>query len=215
MKFYYRYRIRDLDTIRRKYREIIRNNNKPLLICANHLTLIDSLLVCWALAAPSWYLFNFSALPWHVPERKNFAKTWYSHLITYLLKCVHIVRGGARREVGQVLRRLIYLLSKKQIVMMFPDGGRSRSGRIKTDYPAHGVGRIIGALPDCRVLCVYLRGDKQKSWSNFPVRKDSFYVNLSVIEPRSNKSGIRKSRELAIQVASQLAEMEQQYFANR
>jgi len=215
MRYYYRFRIRNLDGIRRKYREIIKNNDKPLLICANHLTLIDSLLVCWALAAPSWYLFNFSALPWHVPERRNFASTWYSQLITYILKCVHIVRGSAGREVAQVLRRLIYLLSKKQIVMMFPDGGRSRTGRIETDTPAHGIGRIIGALPDCRVLCVYLRGDKQESWSNFPKRRDSFYVDVSLIEPKSEERGMRRSRDLVKQVASRLAAMEQTYFANR
>ncbi len=215
MRYYYRFRIRNLDGIRRKYREIIRNNDKPLLICANHLTLIDSFLVCWALAAPSWYLFNFSALPWHVPERRNFASTWYSHLGTYVLKCVHIVRGSAGREVSQVLRRLVYLLSKKQIVMMFPDGGRSRTGRIETDTPAHGIGRIIAALPDCRVLCVYLRGDKQVSWSNFPKRRDNFYVDVSLIEPKSEKRGIRRSRDLVRQVASRLAAMERAYFANR
>jgi 1-acyl-sn-glycerol-3-phosphate acyltransferase len=215
MRYYYRFRIRNLDGIRKKYREIIKNNDKPLLICANHLTLIDSFLVCWALAAPSWYLFNFSALPWHVPERRNFASTWYSHLITYVLKCVHIVRGSAGREVAKVLHRLTYLLSKKQIVMMFPDGGRSRTGRIETNTPAHGVGRIIAALPDCRVLCVYLRGDRQESWSNFPKRKDSFYVDVSLIEPKSQERGIRKSRDLVKQVATRLAAMEQTYFANR
>jgi 1-acyl-sn-glycerol-3-phosphate acyltransferase len=213
LRYYYRLRFQNLTGIRRKYREIIRNNDRPLLICANHLTLIDSLIIVWALAPASWYLFNFSALPWHVPERRNFASSWYSRFLTYVLKCVHIVRGSAGREVAQVLRRLIYLLSKRQIVMMFPDGGRSRTGRIETDTPAHGIGRVIAALPDCRVLCVYLRGDKQKSWSDFPVRKDNVYVDVSLIEPKSEERGVRKSRDLVMQVASQLAAMEQRYFA--
>lgn len=215
MRYYYRVRIRNLDGIRKKYREIVRSNDKPLLICANHLTLVDSFLVCWALAPPFWYMFNFSALPWHVPERRNFATTWYSRLITYILKCVHIVRGSAGRDISQVLHRLIYLLSKRQIVMMFPDGGRSRTGRIETDTPAQGIGRIIAALPNCRVLCVYLRGDKQVSWSNFPMRKENFYVDVSLIEPKSQERGVRRSRDLVRQVSSRLAAMEQYYFAHR
>ena len=32
------------------------------------------------------------------------------------------------------------------------------------------MGRIVRAVPAARVLCVYLRGDAQQTWSDLPAR---------------------------------------------
>ena len=99
--------------------------------------------------------------------------------------------------------------------MMFPEGGRSRSGRIDRESVAQGVGRLIKELGDCRVLCVYLRGDRQDSWSHVPAAGDTFTVATRLVEPRSDLRGVRASRDLASQVLDHLAEMEQAYLAGR
>ena len=47
------YRIEGRRALRRAYRRIWRERSGPVLICANHLTLIDSFLIGWALAPPA------------------------------------------------------------------------------------------------------------------------------------------------------------------
>ena len=44
---------------------------------------------------------------------------------------------------------------------------------------------------------------------------DSFYVDFEVIRPHSERTGMRRSREYAQQIAQRLARMEEKYFARR
>ena len=77
------------------------------------------------------------------------------------------------------------------------------------------MGRVVGALPGCRVLCVYLRGRNQQSWSSVPERGDRFDVAIREIEPKTDHAGLRGSRDLVRQVVKTLHEMEQEYFDGR
>jgi hypothetical protein len=215
MRVIYRYRIRNVKQVRGQYAEIMRQKKWPLLICANHLTMIDSFIATWALGAVPWYMLHYSALPWHVPERKNFAATWYQHLFIFLMKCVPIVRGGDRREVSKVLKQLTYLLRIGEVVFVFPEAGRSRSGRVESGSAAYGVGRLIVTAPGCRTLCVYLRGDHQETWGQVPVKGESFYVDIALIETESEQKGMHKSKDLSQQVVDQLIAMENKYFEER
>ena len=83
------------------------------------------------------------------------------------------------------------------------------------DSAASGVGRICRAVPGCRVVCVYLRGDHQESYSEAPVRGEHFRGSLSVIEPKTDHKGLRASRDVARQIAARLSEMELEYFDDR
>ena len=47
-----RYRIEGLRAVRREYRRLRAQTPGALLVCPNHLTLIDSALVAWALGSP-------------------------------------------------------------------------------------------------------------------------------------------------------------------
>jgi 1-acyl-sn-glycerol-3-phosphate acyltransferase len=209
------YRIEGLRKVRREFKRIRRETRGPLVICANHLTMIDSLLVAWALV-PSWKLaLRFSLLPWNTPERTNFASSARNRLLAYLAKCIPVTRGGRRDEVAAVLARVVHLLSNGELALLFPEGGRSRTGRVQLDNAAWGVGRIVGALPDCRVLCVYLRGDAQETWSDLPARGDRMRVELACIEPKSDASGVRRSLDFSRQIVAQLSQMEKNYFARR
>ncbi len=212
LRFGLRYRIRNATELRNRYRALVRDSDGPVLICANHLTMIDSALVAWALGG-SWWVFNYRRMPWNLPEYNNFASHWFNRVLAWVAKCLPIVRGGKRSEVSSVIKRIQHLLSKGETALIFAEGGRSRTGRIQRDSIADGVGRIISSVRGCQALCVYLRGDLQKSWSTIPARGDSFYVDFELFKPNSENSGLRRSRDFAVQVVEHLATMEERYFS--
>ena len=215
LRFGLGYRIEGLAEARARFRRILAERSGPLLICANHLTLIDSFLIAWALA-PSWrYALRFDLLPWNVPERTNFSSGFWSALLTYLAKGIPITRGGNRRGVAEVLGRVNHLLARGELALIFPEGTRSRIRRVDVESAAWGVGRVIGGLPGCHVLCVYLRGRAQESWGRIPARGDRFHVDLSCIEPKSDQRGMRRSRDLSRQVVTELARMERSFLGDR
>ena len=208
-----RYRIEGADEARAEYRRIRATHRGPLLICANHLTLIDSALVAWALGSPLSYLRDYASLPWNIPEAKNFAASFVQWATTYVMKCLPITRGGDRAEVSRVLVEFIELLSWGEVGLLFPEAGRSRTGRVDVEVAAAGVGRIVNALPGCKVLCVYLRGDHQETFSDMPAKGETFRVDLRFFEPKSEHRGLRGSRDVSQQILAELADMERRYFS--
>tara|TARA_B100000949_G_scaffold176266_1_gene157038 strand:+ start:140 stop:328 length:189 start_codon:yes stop_codon:yes gene_type:complete len=62
---------------------------------------------------------------------------------------------------------------------------------------------------------VYLRGDRQQTWSTVPARGDSFYIDFVVGELHSDHSGMRRSRDFSRQIVDRLVGMEEEYFAGR
>ena len=210
-----RYRIRDAADLRRRFRALVRQTDKPILICPNHLTMADSALVTWALGGSWWYLFNYRWVPWNLPEYRNFAGVWFSKTAVWVAKCIPIVRGGQREQVSGVLKRIQHVMSRGDTAIIFAEGGRSRTGRIQLDSIAHGMGRIVNSIPDCHALCVYLRGDRQRTWSVMPARGDSFYVDFEVFRPVSEHEGMRRSRDFARQIADRLVHLEERYLASR
>jgi 1-acyl-sn-glycerol-3-phosphate acyltransferase len=201
--------------VRREYRRLRRESKAPILICANHLTMFDSFVIGWAIGYDRDYLVDFGALPWNTPERVHFASNWWKRALAYLYKCVPVTRGSDRTEVAKVLEKVRFLLARGQVALVFPEGGRSRSGRVDVESAAYGVGRIVNALPGCRVLCVYLRGAGQETFSDLPRRGERFYVSVACIEPKSDRTGLRGSLDVARQITTRLAEMEQSYFDGR
>lgn len=212
LRFGFGLRFDDCAELRREYRELRAHRDTPLLICANHLTLIDSVLIAYALGAPTWYLFHFSALPWNVPERSRFAAKGWQRVLAYLYKCLPIERGGSRDGVASALSRFSYLLRSGEVGLIFPEGGRSRSGRVNVKTAAYGVGRIVKSAPGCRVLCVYLRGDAQHAYTDWPTRGDRIRARAACIEPKSDLGGVRGSVDISRQIAARLAELEAEHF---
>lgn len=199
----------------RAYRRVRRESRAPLLICANHLTMFDSFVIGWAIGSPGFYLRDFGAVSWNTPEEVHFASTWWKRILVYLYKCVPVKRGGDRAEVAKTLDKVRFLLSCGETVLVFPEGGRSRTGRVEVESAAYGVGRLVTSLPGCRVLCVYLRGEGQEDWSDLPKNGERFHVAVKLIEPKSDKRGLRASLDVAQQVTKQLVTMEQDYFDGR
>ncbi len=215
MRVVMRYRIKDAWNLRKRFRKLVKETDTPILICANHLTMVDSAVMAWALGGSWWYLFNYRWLPWNLPEHTNYGFAWYNRVGVWILKCIPIRRGGRREDVSTTLKCVQYLLSRGGTAVIFAEGGRSRTGRMQLDSIAHGMGRIVNSVRKCRALCVYLRGDRQLTYSTVPARGDSFYVDFELFRPVSDYSGMRRSRDFSRQIAERLVSMEKKYFAHR
>jgi 1-acyl-sn-glycerol-3-phosphate acyltransferase len=214
MRWGFAWRIEGMGELRREYARL-RAEPGPLLVCANHLTMLDSFVISWALGSPLFYLRHYAALPWNTPERRRFASTPWKRLLVYVMKCVPLSRGAERREVAGALARVAYLLGRGEALLLFPEGARSRTGRVELDSAAYGVGRLVLAVPRCRVLCVYLRGRAQTTWSDAPRRGERFRAALSCFEPKADHGGVRGSVEVAGQIVTRLAELERRHFDGR
>jgi len=209
------YRVRDLAATRRRWEELRREHPGPWLICGNHLTLIDSAIMTYALMSLGRHFTDWRALPWNLPERANFQRQCWKALLCYLAKCIPVRRGGNREEMQATMAKCHAVLKKRQTLMIFPEGGRSRSGRIDQENFSYGVGRFLQDHPTCRVLCVYLRGDGQRTYSDLPERGETFTIAIASLQPqRPEREGLRGQRELAGQIVARLAQMEEEYFAS-
>jgi hypothetical protein len=62
---------------------------------------------------------------------------------------------------------------------------------------------------------VYLRGERQASWSDWPARGERFRVRVEELEPKSERAGLRGSLEVSRQALAKLAEMEREHFDGR
>jgi len=215
MKYLRGYRVRDLGQIRRQARKLLTEGQGPVLICPNHLTYIDSLVVQWALTSLVQVWRSYRLFAWNVPELTNFYKKSWLRLGCYLGKCIPIVRGGDREQQNLVFEKLSYVLRQGELVMVFPEGSRSRTGRIDLENLAHGLGRMVKKIDHCRVLCVYIRGDRQDRKSVLPPAGQTFTVDMELIEPVSEQKGLRATQEIVLQIAHRLVDMEERYFAHR
>lgn len=209
------YRIADLRRVRREFRRLMSDAEGPVLICPNHLTMIDSVILMWAFASPLHYMIHFHRLAWNTPAIENFAGSRVLRFLCYIGKCIPIDRSGDHDHIEEVLASIEHLLQQGDAFMIFPEGTRSRTGRIDLNEIAYGVGRIVQSVANCRVLCVYIRGDKQETYSAIPASGDTFRVRMELLKPATDSTGLRGRRDLALQIAGKLKYFEDDYFAGR
>jgi 1-acyl-sn-glycerol-3-phosphate acyltransferase len=210
------YRVRDIRKIRRQSAAEFAKHKGPWIICANHLTMVDSFLLGYATFSLRQHITGYKRLPWNLPERRNFQSNIILALLCYLSKCIPVDRGGPREKLKKTLDKCVYLLRKGNHVMIFPEGGRSRSGRVDKEGFSYGVGRFVKDVQNCKVMCIYMRGDKQRSYSAIPSWGDKFSAQFEVFTPEPiEETGLRAQREYATQIINRLAQMEENYFAAR
>lgn len=205
------HQISNIPGIRERYREYM-SHKKPTLVCANHLTMADSFLINHALSSVPRYFFHFKTFPWNVPAYENYKGNLFYRLMTYLGACVPINRLGDAEHHQKVQNKLLYLLRKGYVVTFFPEGTRSRIGVIDMEKVSYAVGYILKELDDYQVVTVYCRGDRQKTYSNFPAKGDPIYMDVDRIEPKTEQKGNRAARDIAQQIIRRLKEMEDEYF---
>lgn len=208
---YLGYRIENLQEIRESVRRAMNGHRGGWIICANHLTMIDSVIVAWALMPLASYVLRYRLMPWNLPERENFQKNVMLTLLCYLAKCIPIHRGGDRDEMKRTMETCTRLLDGGSTLLIFPEGGRSRSGIIDRNALSYGVGRLVQKSPSARVLCVYIRGLGQKEFSSIPRPRELFIGRAEPVGPLTDESGLRGQREIARQIMEHLARMEEDW----
>lgn len=214
LRFVRGYTIMNIHAIRTQFDELLKETDgDPILICANHLTMIDSALIMWALS-PGWKcIFESRRFPWNLPERTIFCDRWWRTLLCYLARCLPVIRNGPPGDSKRVLENVKALLARGDSVLIFPEGGRSRIGRIDVENFSYGVGMITQSLPNVRVMCVFARGLGQKEYSILPRKGESFFVEFKLLNLTLKSKGLRGAREIALQVIENLAAMEHDYFS--
>lgn len=215
MRFVFWWRIEGLPEARAAFAKASHVPGTPVLICANHLTMLDSALIARSLA-PAWkQVLHNASVPWNTPAQENFASTWWKQALSWVFKCLPVERGGDRRSIGALLDRVVYLTGHGESALIFPEGGRSRSGRVNVEAVTYGVGRIVKAFPGCQVVCVYLRGRNQETWTSRPAVGEIFDVRVESFEPKTDHAGLRGSVDISGQILHRLAAMEQRHFDGR
>lgn len=206
------YKINDIKEIRRQYRKILESTNEPILICPNHLTLIDSVIIQWGLSSMRECILNFRRFAWNLPEKKSYFGNPFLMLICYLGCCIPISRGGNRDHVKFSLGKITYILKSKNIALVFPEGRRSTTGKVETKEYAYGVGKLARTVKGCKVLCIYMRGRSQRIKSSIPAKGENFYFDMKLITPSSLYERSKAVKDIASQIINQLSKMEEAFF---
>jgi 1-acyl-sn-glycerol-3-phosphate acyltransferase len=210
------YRVRDLKEIRRRCAAEFNEHKGGWIICSNHLTMIDSFILSYAIFSLGQHIVSYKKLPWNLPEWNNYKDNILLTILCYLSKCIPINRGGSREKMKESLEKCIYLLKSGETIMIFPEGKRSRTGRVDKEGFSYGVGRFVKSLDNCKIMCMYLRGDKQDNYSVIPAWGEKFSIEIEIFTPRpAQGSELRVQRDYATQIIERLAQMEENYFALR
>ncbi|MCK9276146.1 MAG: 1-acyl-sn-glycerol-3-phosphate acyltransferase [Syntrophales bacterium] len=207
------YRIKNLDRLREEVKNAVEGHNGGWIICANHLTMIDSVFLAYAMKPLYRYVTHFREMPWNLPERSNFQKNIFLSLLCYLTKCIPISRGGDRSKMKETMEKCVRLLDKGEALLIFPEGGRTRTGRVNTDSFSYGVGRLAQKSKNCRILCIYLRGRSQEFYSSIPRIGETFSGKAEPFFHECSGGGLKAQRELARQIIDTLSSMEEKWFA--
>lgn len=213
MKYIKNYRIHELRRIRQQFKQISQENPTGLLICPNHLTYIDSLLLAWAFSSMGSYLVRFRTFCWNLPNARNVQESVLYRVICYLGKCILIDEDPEKAK--QTMHKAAYLLHHGHYVMIFPEGRRSQSGRVDNENYVYGVGKLHMDSHLNQVLCVYLRGDNQHSAAKMPNKGERFSIKLKLQAIDSEQNGRRAMRAAASQIIGTLEQMEADYFTGR
>lgn len=211
---YYGIKVDNLKSIRKRYKEILKEGEGPLIICSNHLTRVDSFVQSACLGSVWDYWFNYQSLPWNLPEKTKFYHKWYFRVICYLGKCIPVLRGAPSSEGKRTLNKMLHVLSKGDVLAIFPEGKRSRTGFVDTEDFSYGVGQLLTNCKDARILCIYLRGKKEGGFADFPVKGEEFYFKMEVVSPKSDLKGLRQTRDYSTQIITKLHSMEKEYLTS-
>jgi 1-acyl-sn-glycerol-3-phosphate acyltransferase len=206
----YRYRIIELKSIRKEFKKLSSQINGPLLICSNHLTFIDPIIIIWALGSFWYYLFHYNRFIWNFPSNRYSKKHWLFKLIFFIGKCIPVHRNEYNRKIKHTMKKMIYLLSRKETLLIFPEGKRSVTGRIDNQKFTKGVGRLLKEINHLPVLCIYLRGESNMN-CDFPKKGEKFHLALKLMYPESNNQGSGEVVAYSNQIMNSLRLMEEKF----
>jgi len=199
--------------VRKTLLNAVRGKNIPTLICANHLTMFDSIYLHCGLASFWNNLFHPKIFSWNVAAVEIFKSTMYRRILTYMGKTLTVDRKGDSEHHQKMLDKYSYIMRKGDFCTIFPEGGRSRTGCVDLENVTYGAGKLLQSLQNYRVICVYMRGKNQKTHTVEPDKGDEIYLDVETILPKSTKPGMRGAREISLQIINKLKELEDRCFS--
>jgi len=193
------------------HKERLTELKPPYLLVSNHLTLIDSWFIGYAICSPNFF-WKPQLFFWSIPEMKNYYRGLLALLI-WLSRTIPIIRGAPPKEQKLSKDKIINVLQNNEAIHIFPEGTRSRTGRIE-NYTT-GVGRIYLRVPNCKILPVYIRGIENvlPIGQKFPrlLKK----IDVVIGEPvrlTTEYKGIKGGVDISKQIFDILVTMEKKYF---
>jgi len=206
------WRIKDLRNWRKFYKDLTDEKYPPLVICANHLSYVDSILIMHAFGNHFWYPFNFRRHPWNLVA-KEYSKNPVFHFVCYFSKCLYLDRESEKKSSYPTLTSAINLLRLGEVVLVFPEGRRTKTGRFDDSKLAYGVGKMISEVGECRVLCTYVRTDKQgERSSGFPPFNSEFKILTELVRYNPKDHGDNAVATITEDIALRIKKLEKQYF---
>jgi len=219
-RFYFRYRLeQNIDAIRADIWAKLDAHDGPVIWAANHLTLIDSFLVYWAVF-PTSRLIEDRRIPWSTPEYTNYYKlggpiqSAFVRGLLYLCRCIPFLRGGedAASENWRIkaFEKCAWVLKEGGAVFVYPEAGRSRSGWLEPKRPKDFLGKLALEVPSSKFLVVYLRSERQISTTAAPPRGDRLRVAADLIP--GVLPGETNARDISQRLFNRLAELQQEWW---
>jgi 1-acyl-sn-glycerol-3-phosphate acyltransferase len=157
MRLYCRIRVRGLENLPRE---------GPVVVAANHASLLDPPAVGVMLTRPLHYL----------AKQELFSIPLFGRAIA-ALGSLPVARGGADRNA---IREMTRVLERGECILIFPEGTRTHDGRLQE--AKGGVGWIALQIPDAWILPVYIEGT-YGSWSRHRKLPRPGRVTVHVGEP--------------------------------
>lgn len=219
-RVYFRYSFEEIERFREEIWKKLDAHDGPVIWAANHLTLIDSFLVFWAIF-PWHRAMQVRLVPWSTPEYKNYyhlggwLKQRLIRLLMYLCRCIPFKREGedeaSVRWRETAYAKCVQVLHEKGAVFVYPEAGRSRSGWFDRRKPKDFLGRMALDAPDAMFLCVYLRGDRQLYTTAIPDKGEVFRVVGDLVPAKLPEE--TTARQISQRLFDTIADLQDQWFA--
>ena len=219
-RFRFGYRLPDdIAEIRREIWAKLDAHDGPVIWAANHLTLIDSFLVYWAIFPLSRVLED-KRIPWSTPEYTNYyklggpLKSAFIRRLLYTVRCIPFLRGGedAQSEAWRqkAFDKCVWILREGGAVFVYPEAGRSRSGWFEARRPKDFLGKMALEVPSAKFLCVYMRTDDQLATTVRPPVGGKFRVVADLMD--GARPGETNARDISQRLFDRLAEMQNEWW---
>ncbi len=112
--------------IKISYQEKIPYHQGNLILVANHPTLLEPVITNFAFFTR--YVFHPRLVPWNTPDRKNFYEPRWCWC--FRSRSVPIDRQQGQISLSrQSVRKIKEILQARQVLILFPEGGRTFKGK--------------------------------------------------------------------------------------
>lgn len=182
-------------------------NKTPVLLVANHISLLDAWVVTAALAHK--WIWHIRWIPWTLAAKELYCSTWWKRAIFYIHRAVVVERYGDSETKKHALNNGKQLLERGQRFLVFPEGTRSRNGSLSK--LKLGAALTADQVEGCVILPVYLKGtDKALPRGSTRLRTD-VEVDVYFDEP-FDPSRYSGPVEVTEEIKRRLLNMEQLFY---